>query len=561
MRMTLPARLLACSFLLCSAAPGSARAIMPAEAARNSALHGYILGRYAAADNALADATRYFDAARQQDPARPVLAQRTFDMALASGDQSRAFALARQLQLAGNSSSDIAMVALADEVLRKDWPAVDRARAGLAKAGYAIVLGPIIEAWTLFGRGDRGKALSKLDPTGFTGFSRSYVAEQRAHMLAADGQWQAAATAYAEQRETAGSGISFLRQGEADALAMAGQRDAALAVLTGDDAATVASRARLQAGKRIGPLAAEPRRAIAWATARLATDLSREKPVPPALLFARVATFLAPDMTATLVVAGDVLLRSGLPAEALVAFCRVPAGDSLAAVARARQAEALEALGQGREAGAMLAAATTAADADADDWSRLGDWHRRADRFGDAGAAYGKAIAAAGQDAPWSLYFLRGSMAERAGNWPAAEADLREALKRSPDEPVVLNYLGYSALDRNVNLAEANQLIARAAQLRPADGGIIDSLGWSHYRAGHYADAVAALEQAVLLEPADPTVFDHLGDAYWRSGRRIDARFRWRVAIDLDPDAGLKSALQAKLDYGLDAAIALAAVK
>jgi Flp pilus assembly protein TadD len=125
----------------------------------------------------------------------------------------------------------------------------------------------------------------------------------------------------------------------------------------------------------------------------------------------------------------------------------------------------------------------------------------------------------------------------------------------------VLNYLGYSLLDRGEALVEAARLVERAAKLRPGDGGIIDSLGWSQYRQGRFAEAVETLEKAAMLEPGDPTVADHLGDAYWQVGRRIDARFRWRAALDLDPDAKQKKSMTAKLDYGLDAATAMASLK
>ena len=180
-------------------------------------------------------------------------------------------------------------------------------------------------------------------------------------------------------------------------------------------------------------------------------------------------------------------------------------------------------------------------------------------RVTDAIVAYGTAIALAGPaNADWGLYFLRGSMNDRAGNWAAAQADLREALYRSPDEPTVLNYLGYSLLERGESITEAAALIERAAKMRPGDGGAIDSLGWSQYRLGRFAEAVATLEKAAALEPTDPVVTDHLGDAYWRVGRRIDARFRWRAALDLDPDAKQKTAMLAKLEYGLDAALAMA---
>jgi tetratricopeptide (TPR) repeat protein len=532
----------------------------PTQPAAESALHSYVLGRYAQSADSLDRAARYFNTARAQDSAQAELTRRTFEIAVAAGDSKLAFDTARQLAAAGRQDSDLALVRLVEAVLKKDWPAADTLRTGIANAGYAVVVGPIVEAWMLHARGKTGPALAKLDPGNFSGFARSYVAEQRAHMLAASGKYAEAAAAYADLRSGTGGGISFLRQGEADARAEAGDRDGAMKVLEGDDPTLAVARARLAAGKRIGALAPDPRRGIGWMAARLATDLSRDKPVPLALLFARMGTFLAPDVTASWLICGDVLARSGRNATALLAYDQVTPGDALAGAAATRRAEVLEAMGRDSDAGALLAAATTAPAATSEDWTRLGDWHRRGERFKDAIAAYDKAIATAGQgSASWSLFFLRGSMQERSGNWPAAEADLREALYRSPDEPTVLNYLGYSMLDRGSNLVEATRLIERAAKLRPGDGGIIDSLGWSHYRQGRFAEAVSALEQAAIMEPTDPTVTEHLGDAYWQVGRRIDARFRWRAALDLDPTPAQRKAINAKLDVGLEAALAMAA--
>lgn len=551
--------------LVLAAAPVAGLVPAPVAAARpiaadvpDSALHGYVLGRYAYADDELARAARYFDVARSQDPGRPALTRRAFDLAVAAGDQPRATALARQLVAAGAADSDVELVRLADAVERKDWKTAELARGGLADAGYAAVVGPIVDAWILFGRGQRGAGLAKLDPGAFSGFARSYIAEQRAHMLAADGQWAAAAGGYAELRAGGGAGLAFLRTAEADARAMAGDREAALKLLSGDDPTIVAARQRLEAGKRIGVLAPDAGRGIGWMMARLASDLSRDKPVPLALLFARVATFMAPELTPTWLICGDVLARSEQRESALLAYAEIPAGDPLAAAAKDRRAGVLESLGRDADAGKLLTGATTAGGATADDWTRLGDWHRRGDRFDAATAAYTTAIERSGADAGWGLFFLRGSMNERAGKWPAAEADLREALQRSPDEAIVLNYLGYSLLDRGERQAEAIGLVERAAKLRPGDGGVIDSLGWAQYRQGRYADAVASLEKAIALEPTDPTVTEHLGDAYWQVGRRIEARFRWRAALDLDPSAEQKQTLTAKLDYGLDAALAMA---
>jgi Flp pilus assembly protein TadD len=207
----------------------------------------------------------------------------------------------------------------------------------------------------------------------------------------------------------------------------------------------------------------------------------------------------------------------------------------------------------------LLEAAAAAPAADAEAWSRLGDWYRKADRHTDAARAYGRAIAAAeavaGAKPNWVQYFLRGSSAEQAGDWAAAEPDLRRALELAPDEPTALNYLGYALLDRGRDLDAAQALIARASALRPDDGFITDSLGWAQFRLGQFDAAVTTLERAVAAEPGDPTINEHLGDAYWRAGRRIEARFRWRSAFDLGTTPKAKAMVAAKLDYGLDIAL------
>jgi Flp pilus assembly protein TadD len=550
---------LALLFLLAISSVATAReTTLPAP---DSALHGYVLGRYASADDQADAANRYFSAALA-GPDRSDVARRAFDVALAAGGTPRAVQLARQLAATGSADSEVSLVLLADAINRRDWTAATKARAGIASAGYATVLEPIVAAWMLHAQGDHDAALARLDPALLKGFARSYVAEQRAHMLAANGDFETASLAYGDLRAGTRSGFALLRLGEADALAMAGDTATALRRLEGDDPSLVAARRKLDAGRRIGALAPDARHGLGWTMARLATDLSREQPTDLALVFARVATMLSPDVAANWLVLGDVLAAGDRNAAALQALDRVPADDPMVAAARGRQAEVLEAMGRDTDAGALLAAAAEAPDAGPEAWLRLGDWHRRADRFAEAAVAYERAIAVAntaGAD-DWGLYFLRGTMKERLGDWPGAEADLRAALQRAPDEPVVLNYLGYSLLDRGVTGAEPAALIDRAAKLRPGDGGITDSLGWSQFRAGRFADAVTTLEKAATLEPGDPAIIDHLGDAYWQTGRRIEARFRWQAALALEPDAKLQAALQQKLAVGLDAALALAAL-
>jgi len=128
---------------------------------------------------------------------------------------------------------------------------------------------------------------------------------------------------------------------------------------------------------------------------------------------------------------------------------------------------------------------------------------------------------------------------------------LKQALKLYPDQPHVLNYLGYSWIDQHVNLDEGMQMIRRAVEQRPDDGYIVDSLGWAHYRLGNYDEAVKNLERAVELKPDDPTINDHLGDAYAKTGRTLEAQFQWSHARDLKPEPEDLAKIKQKLATGI----------
>ena len=212
------------------------------------------------------------------------------------------------------------------------------------------------------------------------------------------------------------------------------------------------------------------------------------------------------------------------------------------------------------------AQALTAAHPDlASGWIALGDILRQAENYADAIPAYDKAltlIPADSADARWFPLYARGIAEERSGDFAAAEADMRAALKIQPDQAAVLNYLGYSFVDRGVNLAEAMEMIEKAAALRPDDGYIQDSLAWGYYRLGRYAEAVAPMERAAESMGDDPLINDHLGDIYWMVGRQREAEVQWRRALSLanDPATDLTDLdldrLRAKLERGLDAVLA-----
>ncbi len=524
------------------------------------ASHDYLRGRFADADHRLDDAARYYGAALKADPGDVTLQRRTFDTAVAAGDEALAVRLARELDAATAGDAATALVRLADAVKRHDWAAAEAIR-GLPDTGYAAAVAPVVGGWIRFGRGDVDGALALVDPAKASGIARSYLTEHRAMLLAAAHRDADAAPLFAAMLGGEAKNVVRVRIAAAASLAAQRKTAEAKAVLAagGAEPALDAAARRLAAGRSIEPGPLDARQGVALLLTRLAGDLSREKPVPLALVFARVATFLAPETGETWLVAGDVLLRSGRAGAALTAYDHIPPRDWMAAVARTHRGAALSDLGRDDEARALFTAAATAPDATADDWQRLGDLERKAGNHAAAAAAYDHAIKVAGAAADWSLYFLRGAAYEQAGDWTRGEADLRAALKLAPDEPTVLNYLGYALLDRGQKLAEATALIGTAARLRPDDGFIADSLGWAFYRGGDYARAVPVLEGAARLEPGDATINDHLGDAYWRAGRHLEARFQWRTAAALEPDAAEAALLAKKLDFGLDVASRLAA--
>jgi tetratricopeptide (TPR) repeat protein len=206
-------------------------------------------------------------------------------------------------------------------------------------------------------------------------------------------------------------------------------------------------------------------------------------------------------------------------------------------------------LGKNDEAIAELKAMTGRAPKDITVWTALGDAYRNETKFTEAADAYDHAVALLGDDrkTSWPLYYARAIAEERSHRWDAAEIDLKHALQLSPEQPQVLNYLGYSWVDQGRNLPEALAMLEKARSLSPFDGYIVDSVGWAYYRLGRYEDAVKTLEAAILLVPGDATVNEHLGDAYWKIGRKRDARFQWSHAVAFGTDKTQKTELEKKL--------------
>jgi Flp pilus assembly protein TadD len=188
----------------------------------------------------------------------------------------------------------------------------------------------------------------------------------------------------------------------------------------------------------------------------------------------------------------------------------------------------------------------------------LGDLYRTEERYDAAAQAYDKALERVGtiSSADWVLFFSRGIANEREKRWVKADADFRKALELNPGQPQVLNYLGYSLVERGENLDEALGMIERAVAARPDSGYIVDSLAWALFTLGRYSEAVIPMERASILEPVDPVVTDHLGDVYWAVGRKLEAEFQWHRALSFEPEEDQAVRIRRKLDIGLDAVLA-----
>ncbi|MEM8988485.1 MAG: tetratricopeptide repeat protein, partial [Pseudomonadota bacterium] len=318
---------------------------------------------------------------------------------------------------------------------------------------------------------------------------------------------------------------------------------------------------RLDAGRAAEPFVRTASDGAAMAFFNLAAAHAGERGLETPLIYARLALRLRPDFDEAYALIGQMYESADLQNLAVAAYAQARPGTPVYETAQIGLANALKDMDRTDEAIAMLSRLTEGRVQDYPYAAmRLGDLLSVDERHDDAIAVYDTAIAAFADmpgDAVWPYYFARGAAKLSADDWPGAEADLLTAYDAAPDNPYVLNFLGYSWIERSENLQKAFAMIEKAVALRPRDGAIVDSLGWGYYQLGDYAAAVAHLERAAALSSGDPTINDHLGDAYWRTGRYIEARFQWRRVLQLDPKPKLAAEAERKLEFGLDEAPAL----
>lgn len=285
----------------------------------------------------------------------------------------------------------------------------------------------------------------------------------------------------------------------------------------------------------------------------LGASLGRRGGEDLGLVYLQLSLYLMPQHELALLSLADLYEAMKKPDMAIKVYERIPHGSPVHRNASIQMAAGLDALERSEEAQKQLESLLKDDPKDLEATLALGNLLRGHKKFNECGEAYSKAIDLIGtpDKANWTVFYFRGICYERSKQWPKAEADLRKALELYPDQPHVLNYLGYSWIDQGVNLDQGMEMIKKAVAQRPDDGYIVDSLGWAYYRLGNYEEATKELERAIGLKPEDPTINDHLGDAYWRVGRKLEATFQWNHARDLKPDPDELPKILEKLRTGL----------
>ena len=546
------------SALLClcaaGAAPADRAATRPSRApqAASGTIGAFLAGRFAAAEIDTSTAADQLLAALRGDPDNPELLMRAFRASVMDG-RAEALRLARRLP----DNPVAILLQLGSEALAGRWDRAEGRVRALPRNGSTAPLLPVLLAWTQAGRGQSDQALTGLRPIIEHGRFRALNALHGAMIADLGGRMREAERlvrmALADQPDPtlrlALLGASILHRAgrQADAARLLDQ-----VAGNGDEISLAASepaRSLVLAGRGV----TSPVEGIAEAYVAMAGALRAQGANDEAMLLSRLALRLRPAFGPALVLVSDVLTEGDELPKAMELLRLIRVDDPLFGVAALRRAGLLDRMDRRDEALALLREQANSMASQPQPLIRMGDILRNARRFADAAAVYDEALARiptlTARD--WPLLYARGIARERSGNFPDAEGDFLRALELAPEQPYVLNYLGYSWADQGLNLQRARAMLARAVELRPQDGNIADSLGWALFRLGDLPGAIEWLEKAVELEVRNSTINDHLGDAYWVAGREREAEFQWRRALTMELEPGEGPRIEQKLQNGL----------
>lgn len=521
----------------------------------------FLAAREAGARNDFAAALPYLERMLESEPENARILESLTVSYVVLGRHEAATERARDLmeQMPDNHAAALAL--LADAFARRDYDAALE----LLDTGARTL--PLIDGlgltWAHLGQGRMTEALAALDEVGTQDGMMAFAQYCRALALALVGDVESAAEIMEDERYNVLGALS--RRGMiayAQVLGQLERFDDALAlideVFSGvNDPVIMEMRSAYAEGRALPfSLIADPAEGMAEVYAVMAAAMRSSQNLHDTLLYARGAEWINPALTDALLLIGQVFEDMEQPERAAEAYARIPEDDVFGMAAGMGQAQVLETLGEVDAAIEVLERLVVQHPDSVAAGQVMGDFLRRANRHEEAIVAYDRSMAMMEErdsEPDWRALFSRAVSHERLGNWPQAEADFRAALAIEPDQPTVLNYLGYSLVEREENLEEALEMIERAVEGEPDSGYIVDSLAWALYRMGRYDEALPHMERAVELMPTDPVLNDHLGDVYWAVGREREAAFQWRRALSYGPNDDMDmDRVRRKLEIGLD---------
>lgn len=520
----------------------------------------YLAARAAGKNADFSFGAAYYAEALRVDPSNTVILENALTAELSLAKFDAAIALAQDIVALGQNRQIPNIVIAAEAAASGKWKDI------FSQLERDHRIGPVVDGltqgWAHLALGNTQRAMRSFDEVTETSGLRSFGIYHKALALAADGQFAEAAEIF--DLTTASGGLQHNRRSamaHAQILSQLDRREDALGLIdtvfgNGLDDRLIDLRDRIANG---GPvpydIVTTPREGVAEIFLAVAEALKGDAPDNYILIYARAAQFLTPDNTETLLMTAELLEDLERYDLANAVYSAVPRDDPAFPIAELGRAEALRDDGNFEGAREVLRSMTFAYPDMAAVYVSLGDTLRRAGDTTGANEAYSDALNRYDLTDPkrWVVYYTRAVTYHQLDKWPEAEADFRAALELRPDQPQILNYLGYSLVERGEKLDEALSMIERAVAAQPQNGAIVDSLGWVLFQLGDYEEAVVHLENAAALEAVDPVINDHLGDAYWAVGRSIEARFQWNRALSfMDEDDDGADRIRRKLDVGLN---------
>jgi tetratricopeptide (TPR) repeat protein len=547
--------------ILCSTLVVAALSLTPVMGQAESAAGAYLSANQANLDNDYEAAARLYTRALENDPEIPFLLQNALLAHVAKGDMERGIELTEKMRALEFDSQLTDLITLGRLIKEEKFTeALALLDDGVER--YSPLLQGLVKGWALLGQGQMAAASEHFDTMDGAEALKVFGAYHKALALAVVGDFEGANKIF----EGDGQPLHLNRgsiTAHALVLSQIGQPDRALYHLdrtigVSGDRQLTALRDRIRAKGEIDyDFVTSANEGVAEVFFTLASALSGEQGDRFALMYTRIAQYLREDNAMAYLLSAELLREQGQHDLAIKDYARVAEDDPLFLDAEFGRADtlldadktdaAIEVLrGLARSHSEVQAVHTSLADA-----------LRGQERYEDALQSYDQAVSLVTEENPshWFLFYARAVTLERLGIWDKAEADFRHALELSPGQPLVLNYLGYSLVEKNMKLDEAQEMIEQAVSARPDDGYITDSLGWLLYRVGKFEEAVEPMERAVALVPNDPIINDHLGDVYWKVGRTREARFQWKRSLSFEPEEEEAARIRLKLDIGLDAVL------